>query len=54
MHPQGDGLKLINNKSDEHVLAPLRQYKKKVKKEILLFSPQALANTKIVNNLQSI
>ena len=39
MHPQGDGLKLINNKSDEHVLAPLREYKKKLKKgDIVIFS----------------
>ena len=32
MHPQGSGLNLINNSTEEQVLAPLRQYKNKFKK----------------------
>ena len=39
MHPQGDALNLINQTSEEHVLAPLRNYKNKFKKgDIIIFS----------------
>ena len=39
MHPQGGGLKLINESPEEHVLAPLRQYQKIFKKgDIVVFS----------------
>ncbi|ABM71250.1 Hypothetical protein P9515_00411 [Prochlorococcus marinus str. MIT 9515] len=39
MHPQGDGLKLLNTGMEEHVLAPLREYKNNFKKEdIIIFS----------------
>ena len=39
MHPQGSGLKLINESSEEHVLAPLRYYENKFKKgDIIIFS----------------
>ena len=39
MHPQGGGLKLINMSTEEHVLAPLRQYQNSFKKgDIIIFS----------------
>ena len=40
MHPQGKGLKLLNNyDSEEHVLAPLREYKNQFKKgDVILFA----------------
>jgi len=40
MHPQGDGIKLLNKKNkDEFILAPLRHYKKRFKKgDIIIFS----------------
>ncbi len=38
-HPQGDGLKLLNNNYEEYILAPLREYKKQFKKgDIIIFS----------------
>ena len=39
MHPQGGGLKLISMRTEEHVLAPLRQYQNSFKKgDIIIFS----------------
>ena len=39
MHPQGDGLKLINNNWDEFISAPLREYKNKFKNgDTIIFS----------------
>ena len=39
MHPQGGGLKSINESAEEHVLAPMRKYKNKFKVgDIIIFS----------------
>ena len=39
MHPQGGGLNLINESAEEHVLAPMRKYKNKLKVgDIIVFS----------------
>ena len=39
MHPQGDGLKLMNNNWDEFISAPLREYKNKFKNgDTIIFS----------------
>ena len=39
MHPQGGGLKLINERKEEHILAPLRNYSNKFKKgDFIIFS----------------
>ena len=39
MHPQAGGLEIINKKTEEHILAPLRKYKKEFKRgDIIIFS----------------
>lgn len=39
MHPQAGGLEIINKRTEEHILAPLRRYKKEFKRgDIIIFS----------------
>ena len=45
MHPQG-GLKLLNKNNEEHILAPLREYENRFKKDDIIIFSASIGNYK--------